>query len=477
MTLRWRWSATCATCSVAQEPGEATLDGGRVLCPEHLVTPSPGEGLLVGLELLPHQPAAARWLAARRRALLTDQQGLGKTVEILAALPAAAPALVVSPAAGRGVWLEHLERHRPDLTAVSPRRRADWRWPLPGEVVVTTWDSLPDYATDQIPYLILDEVDLAKGRSTKRNDRARRLVRYAGVAWGATGTPLRTTPEDLWQVLRLLGLTRWLADAWPTWSVYAAAMGGRQGDRGWDWDGERDPRCPALLRRVAFGREASEVLSLQGRTSETVSVSLPDETRRACDQALALLAGSGVDLQQALEQALASRRGNLGDLAFATACRSLAVAKVPRLLELVEEHERTRTDPLLVWSRHRAPVEALEHRPGWAAIHGGVTPAGRQRLAARLQAGELRGLALGVLAAGTALTLTAAHRCVWVDLSYSPGANEQAAYRVQRIGQQHRIEDVYLIADHSLDHSLHAILRRRREAQRDVVTESRRRRA
>ena len=54
----------------------------------------------LGGELKPFQRAGVSYLLERRRAFLADEQGLGKTIEALAALEAAGayPAVVVCPA-------------------------------------------------------------------------------------------------------------------------------------------------------------------------------------------------------------------------------------------------------------------------------------------------------------------------------------------------------------------------------------------
>src|SRR5205807_6973399 len=66
----------------------------------------------LGGELKPFQRAGVAYALARRRVLLADEQGLGKTIEAIAAIAAddAFPALVVCPAGLKLTWLAELRR-------------------------------------------------------------------------------------------------------------------------------------------------------------------------------------------------------------------------------------------------------------------------------------------------------------------------------------------------------------------------------
>jgi len=82
----------------------------------------------LGGELRPFQRAAVRYALTQRRTLLADEQGLGKTIEALAALQAdrAFPAAVVCPASMKLVWQRECERWLPERrVAVLHGRGAD----------------------------------------------------------------------------------------------------------------------------------------------------------------------------------------------------------------------------------------------------------------------------------------------------------------------------------------------------------------
>src|SRR5580693_6986592 len=81
-------------------------------------TDAPLEVPGLGGELKPFQRAGVSYLLAQRRAFLADEQGLGKTIEALAALESdgAYPAVVVCPASLKLNWLREIERWLPGRT-------------------------------------------------------------------------------------------------------------------------------------------------------------------------------------------------------------------------------------------------------------------------------------------------------------------------------------------------------------------------
>src|SRR5262245_21495662 len=110
---------------------------------------------------------------------------------------------------------------------------------------------------------------------------------------------------------------------------------------------------------------------------------------------------------------------------FSEVRERLARSRIPAMLELVQEYEEQDV-PLVVFSAHRAPVEALRGREGWAVITGETPPAERQAAVEAFQAGRLKGMGLTIQAGGTGLTLTHAWAALLVDLDWAPANNAQA---------------------------------------------------
>lgn len=231
-----------------------------------------------------YQKLGAEFLHSRPRALLADEQGCGKTVQTLAALPEDAAAIVVCPAVARNVWVAECAHLRPDLTA----RRLEgpvFRAPKPGEILVVGYEDvvrrlllregcrtggvcpvarvdldagrcqtgtvpatvdesktpvcyrMPKSAMtsggtvckDEEPvapvctHLITDEAHYLKNRKSQRAKAHAKLEARAAVGWHLTGTPLPNTPDELWSVLDSIGLAR---EAFGSWEMFVEVFGG-----------------------------------------------------------------------------------------------------------------------------------------------------------------------------------------------------------------------------------------------------------
>jgi hypothetical protein len=92
--------------------------------------------------LYPYQRIGAEFLRSRRRALLADQMGTGKSFTSLAALDIRKGALFIVPSVVVGSWLKEAQRGRPDFTL----RLWGFPYPLfpePGELNIVPYSQLP----------------------------------------------------------------------------------------------------------------------------------------------------------------------------------------------------------------------------------------------------------------------------------------------------------------------------------------------
>lgn len=188
---------------------------------------------------------------------------------------------------------------------------------------------------------------------------------------------------------------------------------------------------------------------LPKKTVQIWPVELSASLKKQCDAALEKIGGA-----DELEK-LITKGASFNDLARIRA--ALATAKMPAMLELIEELEE-QDEPVVVFSAHRAPIDHLAQRKGWAVITGDTSPEERTAIEDRFQAGELRGVGATIKAGGVAITLTRACRAIFVDLDWTPGLNQQAEDRICRIGQKRPVLITVLTAEHPLDERVSELL-------------------
>ena len=436
----------------------------------------------LGLPFYGYQENGVSFLRSRMRALLADDMGLGKTIQSLGALDRFALAVVVCPAGVKESWRAEVLKWRPDLEPVVLSGRGSFRWPDPGEVIIVNPEILPEnpgIAMQGRPQfemlgntgarrktvIIADEAHYFKGSARKvaRVRRFRALVKEAtgadGRVWLLTGTPMKNRPNELWNLLQSAGLAK---EAYGSWHKFLRAFNAEDGRFGIEW-GDPTPEAAEGLDRVSLRRCKDDVLTdLPSKRIEDISVAVG--SMKICDKVMEEIP-EGFDLTKADFDALKSV------IAFdkiSAARAALAKAKIPALVEHVIGYEEAET-PVVVFSAHRAPIDALGEREGWAVVTGDVSSEERGRIQADFQAGKLKGIAGTYGAMGTGVTLTAAADMILCDLPWTPADLNQAMDRIHRIGQEQSCLYKVMHASHQMDQLVNSLIIAKAGLIEDVV--------
>lgn len=435
---------------------------------EELAKPQPICSIAPAFPLFPHQEIAIDYLRSNRQGLLTDEMGLGKTISGLMALPEHSAALVVCPAALKGNWEREAKVWRPDLTPVVLKGRGSFRFPAPGEIVITNYELLPkpdalsEMAGDcaHRVNVIVDEAHYLKRAKTIRSKSYRALrklvVEQGGTSWLMTGTPMITKPMDLWGVLESAGLAR---RAYGSFGYFANVWGGFKGRFGYEWNPRQIKPGPAqsCLAGVSIGRKRVDVLpDLPAKRWSDFFVKVPKGVGELDRKTMDELIECGEDVET-----IRKNKALVGQLASAR--RDLASAKANAAKDYIEEVLEGGGGPLVVFSAHKDAAYRLGNQSGWEAITGETPAAERTRIVEAFQAGELVGIAGTIGAMGTGLTLTRSHRMIFIDLDWSPANNAQAEDRINRIGQKNACEYIRIVADCEVDRIIHAAITRKNQ--------------
>jgi SNF2 family DNA or RNA helicase len=422
-----------------------------------------------GRSLFPFQRTGVLWLSQRRKAMLNDQMGLGKTIQGLMSLPSKVPVVVVCPAVAKRVWQKECIRWRPEYKATVLSGRGSFVWPQAGEMVITNYDILPDTLPDNCPenvVLLADEAHALKNKKAIRHTRFQALKKLVlgngGKTWLFTGSPLLNNPMELWNILDCADLNQ---EAFGTKSNFMRAFNISLENNGWATTyafGIPTPEAPELLKRVALQRKRLDVLpDLPGKLYNSVDVDIKDKSViDECDRVVNEMRQLGCDISNVKEEDL-----QVNKLLFTsmTGLRAkLATAKIPAMLEIVEDYEENK-EPLVVFSAHRAPVDLLEKREGWKTITGDTSELERSNIVDEFQSGKLKGLGITIKAGGVALTLTHAAHALFVDLEWTPALNEQAEDRLARIGQKRGVIISRLKVNHLLENRIYSILTKKQD--------------
>lgn len=398
-----------------------------------------------------YQQIGVRFLTQHNRALLGDDMGLGKTFQSLMAIEGRA--IVLCPATLKTNWANEVKKWRKDLNPIVCSGREGFQLPADGDVVILNYEILPTKFDPTDKYgeehnipdlwlkvlakttLIADEAHLCKSHKAIRSKRAKVLASTCKNVWALTGTPLLSKGFDLWGVLNTFGMARTVFGGW---KGFLRNMNAEQQRFGWHF-GEPDASVPERMRRVMLRRMKDDVLTdLPQKQVQDIVVALSGNLKKQVNQAWANMQSMGLESLPDFQK-------------FSKVRADLAKDRIKALEELVEGFEEA-DEPVVVFSAHRSPVEAVGKRDGWAVIMGDTTQKARQKAVEDFQAGLLKGIACTIKAGGTGITLTRASKMVFCDLEWNPALNAQAEDRIRRIGQKaSSLQYVRLVSDHPMD--------------------------
>jgi SNF2 family DNA or RNA helicase len=419
------------------------------------------------MPLYPYQIEGAKWLASHQRAFLADEQGLGKTAQAITAcnMVGADPVLVVCPASVISSW------HRDIKTFSTGQKFTVQSYDL----VAKRWQSFGG------PWgaIILDEAHYLKAPSTLRTSaiygapKFPGLVGEAAYVWALSGTPAPNNATELFTHLKALfpeSLKKSNGSAMDRWQFQQNYCVTKDTNFGLKIMGNKN--VEGLKARIAphFLR----------RTKEQVLPDLPeiryepllldgvghvsDEMAGISKAELSLIKEVLKDGDAATLSAVANNMPSLR--------RITAALKVPVVTQWIDEFLRTHPDrKLVVFAHHsdllfemRAKIRAVFDRDddGQAIITGSVDRGQRKKAIEKFQNNPKCRVFWGnIVAAGTGITLTAASDLLFLEQSWVPAENAQAAMRIHRIGQKRGCLVRYASLAGSIDEAVQRTLARK----------------
>jgi SWI/SNF-related matrix-associated actin-dependent regulator 1 of chromatin subfamily A len=401
------------------------------------------------VQLFPYQVEGAKFLATVKRGLLADEMGLGKSAQAIAAARevGAGMVLVVCPASLVQNWHREIARFWPELAERRTYSVVSYDYAA-RNAEGTDW-----FGTFKNPTLILDEAHYLKNPKAKRTkaifgpkcDGDGGLVSRAAHVFCLTGTPTPNNPSELWPMLRAVMPDSIRRDTgkpfafWPFIERYCVTQDtgfGIKIVRGKNLSELKERISPFILRRkkdevlkdlppIRFDTLALDGVDLHKILNQIGQQDL-DTIQRALDT-------DGVAGLKAIAPHVATLRKLTG------------LAKVPAAADWIADFLEGSDRKLVVFAHHRDVIarladilsEGSASSQGFVTLTGDDTAEERQEAVDQFQNSPAVRVFIGqIQAAGTGLTLTASSDVLFVESSWTPSDNQQAAMRVHRIGQR-----------------------------------------
>lgn len=417
-----------------------------------------------GLQYLPFQKAGIAYAMERPGCLISDEPGLGKTIQALGVIniiPSIKNVLVVCPASLKINWQRESEKwlvRNFDIKIINGTKDTI---PESG-MAILNYDVLSRYRKqiDQVEWdmIVYDESHYLKNERAARTkaalgywhrDPAKRIEPIkAKRRLFLTGTPILSRPVELWTTIHSLDPKRWRS-----WKEFVTRYCDAHETRwGWDVSGSSnlDELQETLRATVMVRRLKSEVMPELPAKQRPVIVLPPKRSvikreKKHVKSLEALLAGV-----------------NIPHIEFESMSRTRhesAIDKIPDAIDhiksLMEKHQK-----VVVMCHHRDVLDAIVEgisEFGSVALRGGDSNEVKQAAVDAFQNDSSVRIFVGsIRAAGVGFTLTAASLIVFVELDWVPGIMTQAEDRLHRIGTKGSILVQHLVFADSIDSAMAA---------------------
>lgn len=407
------------------------------------------------------------------RALLADEQGLGKTIQALSwitKLPSRRPVVIVTPATLKWTWqaeaLTHFGLHTEVLEGKRPRGKAH----LPAPIVIINYDILkswlPSLLRSRPLIVVFDEIHYLKDVNSQRTKAAFRLVQYADSVLGLSGTPFTNHLIEIWPVLAMIA-----PDLFPSRIQFAWHYTKPKHRYGkWQFRGAKNKKelRQILLKTCMIRRLKKDYLKeLPPKRFKVISCRLKSyvEYNEAEKDIIAWLAKtSPARANKARRSKALVRVGYLLRLA--------ATLKLRFTKQWIKEFLETNPDRKLVcFTMNTAIIQELKKAyPKALVIDGSVKGRKRFETVRRFQSHKQARLLLGNWkAASVGLTLTAAQDAVALDLPWTPGDLSQGQDRLHRIGQKKQVTFYFLVAVKTIEEKLMKALKDKKKVLDSIM--------
>ncbi len=440
------------------------------------------------MQLFPYQAQGVAYALEKKRLIIGDQPGLGKTAQAIATIIAADafPCLVIAPSSLKINWqrewsmwsnkksiiLNDQVKHNFHLYAKANL----------AHVFIVNYESLKKYFVlkiqkpdntklrlnhvqfkhqkDIFKSVIIDESHRVKSTATQQTKFTKGIATGKEYILALTGTPVINKPKDLISQLGIIDQLKSFGGYQQFVRRYCS--GDREASNLRELNYKLNLNCfyrrdkqdvltdlPSKLRQVAMCQISTR---REYTDAETNLIKYLRQYKEADDEKVARALRGEVMVQIGILKNI-SARGKLADV----------FEFVDDILESGEK--------LVIFAHLREVIQALQKRfPRAVSITGEDSQTDRQRAVDSFQGNEQTQLIIcSIKAAGVGLTLTASSRVAFVELPWTAADCDQCEDRCHRIGQQDSVTCTYFLGENTIDEKIYKIIQTKREIAATVT--------
>ena len=400
----------------------------------------------------PYQQIGIDFLSAKKRAILGDAPGLGKTLQ--AAIAVHPPVLVVAPTYLTTQWADFISQQFPlDSVALAngtqlSRLRAlsaCAKWTIVNTEMLRTYD-MPRHTTS----VIFDEAHHLRGRTAQQAKAAVEVARFKEQVFLLTATPIIRECDDLYMLLRIINPYKFKS-YWGFVQQFCKIDRTPWADK---VVGCVNPEALSnLLSQYMIQRSYKEVgMQLPAMIEQLVRIKFKPDRLSEYQNVKNEYRYLNITLDSAIQV--------LQVLRHLTICRE----KIDTTVSLIQDINVPTV--IYTWYKESARILAMELKAD--LVTGDMTPNERVKVArnSKLVVATIASMSEGV-------DLSHMRAVVFFEEDWTPGVMYQALSRVRRHSQNPETVLVYYITMHgSVDESIHKMITRRVSSTKEILKEA-----
>lgn len=433
------------------------------------------------VQLFKHQIEGIEFLKTTKRAILADEQGMGKTIQAIEAVKSEEKgAIVVCPASVKFNWRNEINRQYPldrviVINSTDPiPPGADW-YIINYDILDKRKELLSEFLeTGELKTLILDEAHYVKNRSIRARA-ALNLTREAEKVYLLTGTPIMNRPMELFNLLSAVGSP--LAKSWYAYVMRYCNAWRRTLRNGRSFlDTSGASHLDELRGKISthfLRREKKDALDLPPKIIQQIPIELSKTWRekydRAFDDYIAFLKTNPIEGKNIDNILLARHLVELQKIK-----QVCSQAKLEFILHDIEEIIGA-GEKVVVFTQYTETLRNIQQgarAKKWSVqtISGETSSIERQRAVEAFQGGFGDIFVGNIKAAGIGITLTAANKVIFADIDWTPAVHDQAEDRCHRIGTTGTVNVYYYIATDTIEEDIMTMLAKKRQIIDAVIS-------
>ena len=448
------------------------------------------------VEPYPYQQEGILFGLDKRRILIGDEPGLGKTLQSIGIVDTAAayPCLVICPSSLKINWQREFQKFTDKRALVLDNSsRSAWPYFLQMgmfHVAIVNYESLRKYfvwdihrrggfrlrdvvfndAVKVFRSVIIDESHRVKDPSAQQTIFTRGIAEGKDYRILLSGTPVVNRPADLIAQLSIMGRLQEFGGR----TQFLATYGGgeiskeRRPNTADDAPRNLDLLSARLYATCMIRREKAKVLTqLPDKTRTDLIVDISN--REEYDLAQADLAEYLRQYTECTDRDIRRKMRMEALVKFMTLRSLSARGKVQQAIDFTRTFLANGRPLILFCSLHEIVDEIRRAFPSAVSVTGRDSLLQKQAAVDAFQSGKSPLIVCSIKAAGVGLTLTASSNVAFIEFPWTYADCCQCEDRAHRIGQRDNVTCYYLLGRHTIDRALYSIIHRKKSIANQIM--------